>query len=59
MRKPRCACKHPDAQACFEARYPNLYFTDEDQRLPDHEKCDCVCHDENEDGRTGWDDDES
>jgi hypothetical protein len=54
LKQPPCACVHPDAQACFESRNPGLHPL-EDHHFHRFERCDCWCHDEDEDGRTGWD----
>jgi hypothetical protein len=35
-----CACKHPDARACYAARYPD------DPGGNDDCYCECHCHDE-------------
>ena len=50
MTPTRCACPHPDARACFEARYPECgRLGDDDGRYDPDERCECSCHDDDDD----------
>jgi hypothetical protein len=52
MKRPaRCICRHPDARECLARRYPEGV-----DLIRDDERCECGCHSEDEDGRSGWDD---
>ena len=42
MNTSRCACPHPDAEACADVRYPPALEAWEGG--PDTEPCDCPCH---------------
>lgn len=32
-----CCCRHPDRQACYQIRYPDIPTSPDDV-------CDCICH---------------
>jgi hypothetical protein len=49
-----CACPAREADACFNMRYGRM---DEDW-YPEGEVCECYCHDEWTDWRTGDDDED-
>jgi hypothetical protein len=50
MKKPRCACLHPNATQCAFLRSVRIDSDSEDER------CDCACHHEDEDGNSMWND---
>jgi hypothetical protein len=50
MKRPSCACLHPDAAECAWLRSLRVDSRSEDER------CDCPCHREDEDGNSMWDD---
>lgn len=45
-----CACRHPDAGQCYRWRYPS---SDEDTDYGEPERCECCCHDCDEDESDG------
>lgn len=62
MKRPRCACVHPEARRCLTARHPELLPCSdvEDPRDPfpewaEEQTCECGCHCEDEDGCCEWD----
>jgi hypothetical protein len=47
----KCCCHYPDARECLCSRYPPV-GPDEDQ--DDDQRCECACHNSDEDGYTEW-----
>jgi hypothetical protein len=52
MQRPKCACVHPDRKECLLRRLREPF---DERDLDDDDRCDCCCHDEDEDGFTEWD----
>jgi hypothetical protein len=56
MKRPDCACVHPDARECL--RWRGSAFIAREEEFDRDDRCECCCHDQDEDGFDGWDDED-
>lgn len=45
----KCACVSSDARECIRRRYNHALDTLEDEYCTSDERCECCCHDQDED----------